>query len=77
MTERLDEKLRVARSILLKLRDEPMRWTPLTTAVLQESPSPWKAQTIIGWLLKHGYVERPERGIYSITEKGLQFLETL
>jgi CTP-dependent riboflavin kinase len=29
------------------------------------------------WLLKHGYIERQERGIYRITEKGLRFLETL
>ncbi len=29
-----------------------------------------EAQVIIRWLLEKGYVERPERGVYSITEKG-------
>jgi len=33
--------------------------------------------TALEWLLKHGYIERPERGLYRITEKGLRFLETL
>jgi len=68
----------VARAIVLqKLKGGPMRWTPLVKSILQESPSPWKAQTIIEWLLKHGYIERPEKGLYRITEKGLRFLETL
>jgi len=52
-------------------------WTPLVNATIEESPSPWKAQTILEWLLKHDCIERPERGLYRITEKGLQFLKTL
>jgi len=77
VTERLNEKLKVARVVLEKLREGPMRWTPLVKAVLQESPSPWKARSILNWLLRHGYIERPKRGLYRITDKGLQFLETL
>jgi len=54
-----------------------MRWTPLVKATIEKSPSPWKVQTILEWLLQHGYIERPERGLYRITDKGIQFLKTL
>jgi len=67
MTERLNKQLKVAE----------MHWTPLTKAVLKESPTPWNVQSILRWLLDHRYVERPQRGIYRITEKGLEFLTTL
>lgn len=53
MTERLDEKLRIARIALNKLNDGSMRWTPLMKIVVKESPSPWKAQVIIRWLLEN------------------------
>jgi predicted transcriptional regulator len=49
----------------------------LTKAVLKESPTLWNVQSILRWLLDHGYLERPERGLYRITEKGLEFLRTL
>ena len=77
MTERLNEKLRVASIVLRELREGPMRWTPLLKATIEGSPSPWKAENIIGWLRRKGYIERPERGLYVITEKGRRFLETL
>ena len=77
MTERLNDQLRVAHIVLEKLREGPMRWTPLTKAVIQESTSPWKAQNLLEWLLRHDYVERPERGLYRITEKGRHLLKTL
>jgi predicted transcriptional regulator len=77
MTERLDEKLRAAKIVLEKLKYGPTRWTPLVKTVINESPSPWKAQTILEWLLKHGYIERPERGVYNITEKGRNLLKSL
>ena len=75
--KRLDEKLRIARIMLEKLEEGPMRWTPLMKAVVKESPSPWKAQVIIEWLLSNGYISRPERGIYEITKKGTSFLRSL
>jgi len=70
VTERLDEKLSMARIVLDRLKDGPMRWTPLTKTVVKKSPSPWEAHVIIKWLLENGYIERPERGLYAITEKG-------
>lgn len=77
LTERLDEKLSAARTVLGMLRDGPMRWTPLTKAILRKSSTPWKSQSILDWLRARGYVDRPERGLYRITEKGLRFLDTL
>ena len=49
---------------------------PLVKTVIHESPSLWKAQAIIEWLLKHGFIERPERGVYNITEKGRTLLKS-
>jgi predicted transcriptional regulator len=63
--KRLDEKLRIARIMLEKLSEGPIRWTPL------------KAQVIIKWLLSNGYISRPERGVYQITEKGYKFLKAI
>jgi predicted transcriptional regulator len=60
-----------------RLRDGPIRWTPLTKIVVEKSPSPWEAQVIIRWLLKNGYIKRPERGVYSITEKGRALLKSI
>ena len=75
--KRLDEKLRIARIMLEKLSEGPMRWTPLLKMVVKESPSPWKVQVIIKWLLFNGYISRPERGVYQITEKGNKFLKAM
>ena len=75
--KRLDEKLRIARITLEKLCEGHLRWTPLLKMVVKESPSPWKAQVIIKWLLSNGYISRPERGVYQITEKGHKFLEAM
>ena len=75
--KRLDEKLRIARIMLEKLEEGPMRWTPLMKIVVKESPSPWKAQVIIKWLLSNGYISRPKRGVYQITEKGIKFLKAM
>jgi len=77
MTERLNRQLKVASIVLELLSKGDMHWTPLTKAVLKKSPTPWKAQSILRWLLDHRYVKRPERGLYRITEKGLELLRTL
>ena len=77
MTKRLNRQLKVAGIALELLSRGDMHWTPLTKAVLKESPTPWKVQSILRWLLDHKYIERPDRGLYRITEKGLKFLRTL
>jgi predicted transcriptional regulator len=75
--KRLDEKLRIAKIILEKLSEGPMRWTPLMKVVVKESPSQWKAQVILKWLLEKGYVIRQERGVYQITENGRELLKNI
>ena len=75
--KRLDEKLRIAKMMLDKLSEGPMRWTPLMKVVVKESPSPWKAKVVITWLLANEYISRPERGVYQITEKGCKFLKAI
>ena len=76
MTRRFDEKLKVARIILETLAVGPMNWTPLTRLILRRS-TPWKSQSTLDWLLREGYVERPQRGVYAITERGRRFLEAM
>ena len=75
--KRLNEKLRIAGIMLEKLEEGLIRWTPLMKAVVKESSSPWKAQVIIKWLLTNGYISRPERGVYQITENGRELLRAL
>ena len=75
MTERLDKKLNIARIVLDKLKEGPMKWTQLTKIIVKKSSSPWQAQIIIRWLLENGYIERPERGLYFITERGKDLLK--
>ena len=77
VTERLNKQLKVAGMVLKLLSRGEMHCTSLTKAVLKESPTPWKVQSILRWLLDYGYLERLERGLYHITEKGLDFLRTL
>lgn len=77
MTERLDKKLSMARIVLDKLTDSPMRWTQLIKIVVKKSLFPWEAQVIVRWLLEKGYIERPERGVYSITEKERVLLKSI
>ena len=75
--KRLDENLRIAEIMLEMLEKGPMRWTLLMKMVVKESPSPWKVQVTITWFLDNGYIERPERGVYSITEKGRALLKSI
>jgi hypothetical protein len=76
VTERFDDKLGAVKIVLEKLKYGPARWTPLVKTVVRESPSPWKAQKILEWLLKHDYIEHPER-VYNITEMGSNLLKSI
>jgi predicted transcriptional regulator len=75
--DRFRDRLKTTRIILEALAGGPMRWTPLTKLTLARSSTPWKSQTTLEWLVKEGYVERPTRGVYEITKKGLLFLKAL
>ena len=76
MTKRLNERLETARVVLVTLSRGPIHWTPLMKLILMKS-TPWKAQAILEWLLKEGYIERPARGVYQITERGQLLLKAL
>jgi hypothetical protein len=69
MTERLDDRIRVACILLTALKAGPLRWGELTKATLQKSPTPWKVRAAMNWLLNQGCIDR-HGGEYSITLKG-------
>ncbi|MFB0503420.1 MAG: winged helix-turn-helix domain-containing protein [Candidatus Bathyarchaeia archaeon] len=76
MSKITDERLSIARTILEKLRDQPMRWTELqkvTTRIFTYA----RFQSTLSWLLQRSYINRIQRGLYSITDKGRDFLEAI
>ena len=77
MTEVFNDKLRVCGIILANISRSEKRWTPLVKETLRESPTPFKVQSALYWLLENGYIERPSRGVYRITGKGKEFLALL
>lgn len=72
-----DETLRVISVILSLLNSESRRWTALYMEAVAEGVSPSAFRNILRWLLRHGYVERPKRGIYRATGRGRKLLEAL
>jgi len=77
MSKRGRDQLEVAGIILDELSKGPMRRTPLMKEVLKRSPSPSSFNHILEWLLEDGYIERPERGLYQISERGLLLLKAV
>jgi len=73
MADRFDERLATIRLILAALERSPSQWTPLVRKVMVSS-TPWLTQTCLEWLLSNGYLERPRRGQYGLTDKGLELL---
>ena len=74
--ERFKACLATVAAILGALESGHMRWTPLTRIVVQSS-TPWRAQAVLEWLLGEGYLDRPARGVYRITEHGSLLLSGL
>jgi len=72
-----EERLRIAGVVLKHLRGTPKRYTELLKLTLSDSATPGSFRSAIKWLLENGYVERPQRGTYQITEKGRAFLSAL
>lgn len=75
----LEEKILLAKTVLSLLKKEggSMRWTPLLKSTLRQGGTPHTFQSIMSFLMKEGYVERANRGVYTITVKGTSFLELL
>jgi len=69
--------MRVIAVILTLLSRQPLRWILLHREALAGGVSPSAFRRTLRWLIKHRYVERPERGLYRITERGRGLLENL
>jgi len=74
MRTAFDETLRAISIILSFLNSESRRWTALHMEAIAEGVSPSAFRNILRWLLRHGYVERPKRGVYRATERGRKLL---
>ena len=77
MSKVFERRLRLARVVLSKLEPEPMRWTNLLKATLRDCGTPRTYEGVVKWLKNNGYIERPSRGLYKITQKGKDFLKSL
>ena len=44
---------------------------------LGRARTPWLIQSCIGWLMENGYIVRPSRGLYRLTDRGLRLLKVL
>ena len=77
MRTAFDETLRAISIILSLLSSESRRWTALHMEAIAFGVSPSAFRNILRWLLRHGYVERPKRGVYRATERGRKLLEAL
>ncbi len=74
--KQFNERLTTAKIILRQLQDKPTQWTPLMKKTLEAS-TPWITQSTLDWLRREGYVDRPKRGLYQITEKGKNLLNAI
>ncbi len=74
--ERLNENLRTAAILLDALKCGELRWTQFVRAGYTQS-SPWQVHSLIHWLVDHGFVDRPGRGVYAITGDGKALLTAL
>lgn len=78
MSKILERRLHLGRIILEKLIEKKeMRWTSLMKATMKHCGTPHTYGTIMEWLLKNEYIERPKRGLYRITDKGKELLKSI
>jgi len=74
--KRFEKRVETIKTILQCIENHPARYTTIIVTAMRDS-TPWVTQTGLKWLLKERYIERPERGIYKITEKGRRLLRAL
>ena len=77
MSKTVDETHRVAKIILEQLKEKPRRWTELEKLTTKSSPTYGRFQTTLKWLQQNGYVNKPEKGLYEISNKGKSFYALL
>jgi len=73
----VNRRIHTAKVILERLIEKPQRWTELEKATVKASPTFSSFRSTLEWLLRNGYVQRPSRGVYDITDKGRIFLRAL
>jgi len=77
---RFNHNIGVLRGALETVASSPagrIRWTPLVTSLYKLDSTPWRVHTMICWLTAEGYLRRPSRGTYSLTERGEKLREAL
>lgn len=73
---RFEARLDVIHLILSIVDFDPVRWTPLVKRIIKDT-TPWVANTSIYWLLRNGYLIRPKRGVYALSDSGVNLLRAL
>ena len=79
-TKSLEKRMELARLILRKLEQQPLRWTPLLKATIQVSGSPPRLYYILKYLEKNGFVQHVtvnKKPHWTVTEKGKELLRVL
>jgi len=74
----LDRFMKQAALILNYLTEQPggeARWRELHPSTITAGENLWRRT--IKWLLEYSYIERPRRGLYRITQRGRELLESL
>lgn len=64
-------------ALLRELRGGPKSWTELERTAIKAGATSTTFRTVLERALEEGDIQRPERGIYRLTERGLKTLEYL
>jgi len=73
-TEKRLENIKIALGLV---EGAPLHFTKLTNELSKITGSGYRSENIVRLILKLGYLERPERGVYRITERGIKMLNGL
>jgi len=73
-TEKRLENIKIALGLV---EEAPLHFTKLTNELSRITGSGYRSENIVRLMLKLGYLERPARGVYRITEKGAKMLDGL
>jgi Mn-dependent DtxR family transcriptional regulator len=56
---------------------ERIRWTRLVQRLSIHGSTQWRINTMVDWLRRAGYINRPSRGLYALTDKGRRLREAV
>ena len=57
--------------------DKQMRWTQIVSKCISHGHTEGPTKGTLKWCLDNGYIARPERGLYIVTEKGRSFIKSV